>query len=570
MQNFLAPKAFKPQEYRILKILIVISILLKISFLFNTVLNSDGALYSQVAFNMSKSNWYTLNAFGREWLDKPHLIFWVNALFFNLFNANVLIYKLCATIVLLLSGYYTYLIAKLLYNKNVALLSVLIYFNFLEINTSLVAPKLEPYLLTFICASVYCWLQFVISNKYKYFIIGALFSALAVMTKGFFVLFIIFSPLGFIYFCSFFIDSNATNSVFANFKSIRSYTYSKLLIAVVLILVFSSPDILAFWLQFGNKGLKFFFWDSQFGRFNGVLLANGVSRGLFSYYSEHLTLMLVDLLLSALPFTFIFLYAIINYIKNFKKVNQQNLIDLLVIIPFIAMLIIFGLSRFYNFYYASITMPFMAIFSASFLYTQWNNQLNKFNNAMVAIGIIFTVLLILTNFLIIQPIVLITGIIALIALGFLYNKFSNPNLRSLVFLSIAINVYMVFNVTTYFNFYKKHNIGYVIGQELSKLPHYPLFSNIPRDLSSISLFDNSIKDIGAFNIDTIDKTIPCYVIIANNDFDNVKTQINKLGLHYTIITAFDDRDNPTVEDILARNFRGPFTPYKINVILINN
>jgi 4-amino-4-deoxy-L-arabinose transferase-like glycosyltransferase len=570
MQNFLAPKEFEAQEYRILKILIVISILLKISFLFNTVLNSDGALYSQVAFDMSKSKWYTLNAFGREWLDKPHLVFWVNALFFKLFNANVLIYKLCATIILLTSGYYTYLIAKLLYNKNVALLSVLIYFNFLEINTSLVAPKLEPYLLTFICASVYSWLQFVISNKYKYFIIGALFSALAVMTKGFFVLFIIFSPLGFIYFSSFFIDSNATNSALANFKSIRSYTFTKLLMAIVLILVFSSPDSIAFWLQFGNKGLRFFFWDSQFGRFNGALLANGASRGLFSYYSEHVTLMLVDLLLSALPFTFIFIYAVINYIKNFNKINQQNFIDLLVIIPFIAMLIIFGLSRFYNFYYAAITMPFMAIFSASFLYTQWENRLNKLNHAMVAIGGVFTVLLILTNFLILQQVVLVASIIGLIALGFLYNKFSNPNLRTLVFLSIAINLYMVFNVTTYFNFYKKHNIGYVIGTELAKLPQHRVFSNIPRDLSSISLFDNNIKDIGAFNLDTIDKDIPCYVIIANNDFDKIENQINKLGLHYTIITSFDDRDNPTVEYILVRNFRGPFEPYKINVILINN
>jgi hypothetical protein len=52
---------------------------------------------------------------------------------------------------------------------------------------------------------------------------------------------------------------------------------------------------------------------------------------------------------------------------------------------------------------------------------------------------------------------------------------------------------MVFNVTTYFNFYKKHNIGYVIGKELAKLPQYPVFSAIPRDLSSISLFDNNKK-----------------------------------------------------------------------------
>ncbi len=570
MQNFLAPKSFEPQEQRILKILIVISILLKLSFLFNTVLNSDGALYSQVAFDMSRSNWYTLNAFGREWLDKPHLVFWVNALLFKLFNPNILIYKLSATIVLLISGYYTYLIAKLLYNKNVAFLSVLVYFNFLEINTSLVAPKLEPYLLAFICASVYFLLQFIITNKYKYFIIGALFSALAVMTKGFFVLFIIFSPLGFIYFASLFIDSNASNSVLTSFKSIRSYTYIKLLIAIILILVFSSPDIIAFWLQFGNKGLKFFFWDSQFGRFNGQLLANGVSRGLFSYYSEHLILMLVDLLLSALPFTFIFLYAVIDYIKNFKKFNQQNFIDLLVIIPFIAMLIIFGLSRFYNFYYAAITMPFMAIFSASFLYSKWDKKLSKFNHSMVTFGIAFTILLILTNFLILQPLVLITSIIGAIALLFLYNKFNNPNLRTMIFLSIAINLYMVFNVTTYFNFYKKHNIGYVIGKELARLPQYPVFSAIPRDLSSISLFDNNIKDIASFNLDIIDKTIPCYVIVASNNFDNIKSQISKLGLHYTTITSFDDRDNPTVEDILVRNFRGPFEPYIINVILINN
>ena len=570
MQNFLAPNAFKPQEHHILKTLIVISVLLKISFLFNTVLNSDGALYSQVAFNMSRSNWYTLSAFEREWLDKPHLVFWVNALLFKLFNASVLVYKLSATIVLLLSGYYTYLIAKLFYNKNVALLSVLIYFNLLGINTALVSPKLEPYLLTFICASVYFWLQFVITNKYGYYLIGALFSALAVMTKGFFVLFIVLSPLGFIYLCSFFIDLNATNSIFSNFKNIRNHTFAKLLIAIVLIILFSSPDIIAFWLQFGSKGLRFFFWDSQFGRFNGALLANGASRGLFSYYSEHLTLMIFHLLLSALPFSFIFIYAIINCTKNFNKINQQNFIDLLIIIPFIAMLIIFGLSHFYNFYYATITMPFMSIFSASFLYSKWDAKLNKFNNAMVAIGIVFIILLILTNFLILNTVVLVTSLIGAITLFFLYNKFSNPNLRTMVFLSIVINVYMLFNVTTYYQFYKKHNLGYVIGNELMKRAQYPVYSNISRDLSSISLFDNNIKNIPAFNIDTIDKNIPYYLIVAGKDFDKIKTQINKLRLHYTIIASFDDRDNPTVEDILVNNFRHPFEPYKIYVILINN
>jgi 4-amino-4-deoxy-L-arabinose transferase-like glycosyltransferase len=569
MQNFLVKEdyvALAAKEYCWLKILLAATVVLKILFIFNSVLNSDGALYAQVGFNMSHSRWYLLTIFGHDWLDKPHLLFWINAALFNLFTPSVLIYNLSATCALLLGGYFTYCIAKLFYDKVTALLSVIIYFNFIEINLSIVSPKLEPYLIVFITASVFFWLKFVLQNQPKYFVIACIFSALAVMTKGFFVLVIIFSPLAFMYFYMLFNPE-------VNYLGIKNHILLKLCVALGLILIFSIPDILAFWLQFGYKGIKFFFWDSQFGRFGGELITKGADKTIFRYYSEHLLTLLVDLLLSGLPFIFIFIYAIIEHVNNFRKNTKQSITDLYVIIPFITMLIIFSVSRFYNSYYAAILMPFIAIYSARFMYRNWNCNFDKFNKSMAMLAIILIVLVILSNLFLFNLVILVVAIVGLLGLILSYSRFSNLNLRSFIFLTLSINIYFIFNVINYNKFYTAHNVGYVVGKALAKLNPYPLVSFISRDISGVSLVDNNIKDIQYVYDINIDKIahIPCYLIIGVSDFDLLKNQLMAAKLQYKVIATFDDRDNPTVEDILVNNLSGgTFAPYKIYLVFLSH
>ncbi|MCK5465800.1 MAG: glycosyltransferase family 39 protein, partial [Bacteroidales bacterium] len=71
-------------------------------------------------------NFWDLTYDGLDWLDKPHFPFWVTAASFKIFGVNAVAYKLPAILFTLLALYYTYRLTRELYNRETALLAVLI------------------------------------------------------------------------------------------------------------------------------------------------------------------------------------------------------------------------------------------------------------------------------------------------------------------------------------------------------------------------------------------------------------------------------------------------------------
>ena len=142
--------------YKWLYFFIGLAVLLNFSGLFVTIVAPDGALYAGIAKNMVLRNDYiNLFAEGRDWLDKPHFPFWIAALSFKCFGFTTWAYKLPAILFLLLGARYTYVFAKSLYNKDLALWSVLILLTAEHIIISNQDVRAEPYLTGLIIASVY-------------------------------------------------------------------------------------------------------------------------------------------------------------------------------------------------------------------------------------------------------------------------------------------------------------------------------------------------------------------------------------------------------------------------------
>ncbi|MGN6637592.1 MAG: ArnT family glycosyltransferase, partial [Mucilaginibacter sp.] len=143
-------------NYKWLYIFIAAAVLVNFSGLFVTIIGPDGTLYATIAKTMVlKHDYVNLYAYGADWLDKPHFPFWVTAISFNLFGINTWAYKLPGILFVMMGAIYTYLFAKRLYNKEIALWSVLILLTAQHIVLSDNDVRAEPYLTGLIIASVY-------------------------------------------------------------------------------------------------------------------------------------------------------------------------------------------------------------------------------------------------------------------------------------------------------------------------------------------------------------------------------------------------------------------------------
>ncbi|WP_183554883.1 glycosyltransferase family 39 protein [Mucilaginibacter sp. AK015] len=331
-----------------------LAVLLNFSGLFIPILAPDGTLYAVIAKTMVQRNDYVqLFVHNADWLDKPHFPFWVTALSFKLFGFTSWAYKLPGILFMLMGATYTYKLAKELYNKQVALWSVLILLTAQHIILSNNDVRAEPYLTGLIIASVYHFYKTYTLNNFWQLVWGAVFAACAIMTKGMFAL----VPIG-----------GAIVGHLAITKQWKQLFNLRWLLAAVLILVFILPEIYCLYQQFDAhpekmvfdrthvSGIKFFFWDSQFGRFfnTGPIKGHGDPS-----FFVHTTLW------AFLPWSLMLFAAIWHFVKTGLRDVQKR--EWLCISGAMLTFLLFSASKFQLPHYLNIVFPFFAIITAQYL-----------------------------------------------------------------------------------------------------------------------------------------------------------------------------------------------------------
>jgi len=400
--------------------LLLLGILVNATGLFITILDSDGTLYANIAKTIAVSgDFINLKVSGKDWLDKPHLPFWLAAISYKIVGFTSFAYKLPAFIFWLLGLRYTYLFAKENYHITVAQVAALIYVSSTHLVISNNDVRAEPYLTGMIIGSVYhLHKAYTKTNKWINVFWGSLFAALAIMTKGPFVLITIGG--GFV-----------VEWIWK--KDWKQFISPIWWICLLLTAIFIVPEIYCLYVQFdlhpektvfdttGVSGIRFFFWDSQFGRF----FNNGPIKGEGDYF-----FFVHTLLWAFLPWCFI-LYA--AFVYKFKKINNRKQ-EQVTIWASIITLLIFSLSKFQLPHYTNILFPFFAILAANYLYNitskplQWISYLQNF----VAICMIAVVALLWYFFrpaevwgIIVWWIVLLAGIVLIKQLKFYERNFIN-------------------------------------------------------------------------------------------------------------------------------------------------
>jgi 4-amino-4-deoxy-L-arabinose transferase-like glycosyltransferase len=341
------------------KWLILITLTVNAAAMLSPVINGgDSVTYAALARHIALNNdWMNLVLDGRDWLDKPHLPFWITALFFKIGGVSAFTYIFPGFLFHLIGSYFTYRIARLFYGRDTAWLAVLVYVSAFELMDSSIEVKAETYLTAFIMAACYYWLRFDAAPRIKYLLLGALFSAMAVMTKGVFTLIVI---------------TGGMVCMWLYLGQWRKILSAKWLFALALTLLFTAPEIVALYLQFDAhpekvvfgqshvSGIRFFLWDSQFGRF--------FNTGPIQNHNGNPLYFVNAFLWTFLPWVAVFVAAIYAGIRRFVlhgTAERARFVYLCAafFIPFL----IFSATQFQFEYYTVVIFPFAAILCGHYL-----------------------------------------------------------------------------------------------------------------------------------------------------------------------------------------------------------
>jgi 4-amino-4-deoxy-L-arabinose transferase-like glycosyltransferase len=90
-------------------------------------MDNDSAHHANIALHMYLNRDYVnLVDAGKDYLDKPHLLFWLCALSYKIFGVTGFAYKFPSLLCTILGTYSTYRLGKALYNEEVGRLSALV------------------------------------------------------------------------------------------------------------------------------------------------------------------------------------------------------------------------------------------------------------------------------------------------------------------------------------------------------------------------------------------------------------------------------------------------------------
>jgi 4-amino-4-deoxy-L-arabinose transferase-like glycosyltransferase len=331
----------------------LLTLLVNATALFRPMISTgDSVIYAALSQHMALSgDWLDLQLNGLDWLDKPHWPFWVTAASFALLGIHAPAYVLPGMLCHWIGAFYTYRLARVLFDRRAAALALLVYSTAFFMMSTTSALKAESYLTASITAAVYHWLRYDQTSRLKHLWLGALWSGISAMTKGIFTLITIGSGSVILW-----VYQGRWRELFS----------LKWLIALVLSVLCMSPELWSLYQQFdlhpekvafghsNVSGVKFFFWDSQFGRFLGTGPIASDSGDV--YYFFHVFLW------TFMPWSWAFVWGIWRAARRWREMRvQERDAWVFVLALFFVTFAMFSSTRFQLDYYTVIIYPFAAI-----------------------------------------------------------------------------------------------------------------------------------------------------------------------------------------------------------------
>ena len=437
--------------------------------LFFPLIDPDANEYAAVAMRMAQRHDY-INIISRnlgtgveyDYLDKPHMLFWMSALSYKIFGISDWAYRIPSMLFTLLGAYSTYRLGSLLYNKNAGRNAALIFVTSLAIMLSNHDVRTDTILVATIIFGIWQLVEFVDKEKLINVFLGGVGVALGVGTKGMISVML------------------AGTAIFCHIIYQRKWhlLYSwKWLVGLLGFAVAIFPVAYCYYLQFdlhpekvvngstGTSGIKFLFWTQSFERMAGN--RSFVSSPEFSFFYH-------TLLWAILPWSILVYASVFGRIKylwdlRFRPIKNAEFLTLGgILILFHVM----SASKFKLPHYLNILFPLFAVLLASYL-----DNLQQFNKGKIlnafrgiqyfVIGVIVVgAVLVNTWFFPINNIWSILGALLLLALLIYTLLLKRMAMYKIIVPSVIAILFLMFLMYT--NFYPKL-LTYQSGNSIAKI-----------------------------------------------------------------------------------------------------
>ncbi len=339
--------------------LIVLIFLVYLAGMFVTLFENDSAQFAVMAMRMVQENdFFSLFKGPEEYLDKPHMHYWLAALSYKIFGIHDWAYRIPGILSTLLAAYSCYGLGNLLYNKHVGKLAALVFMTAQTIVLGAIDVRTDAVLTGFSILAIWQLTKYIEKGKVGAIIMGAFAAGIAFSTKGQIALLVIGLPI-------------LCHLVYT--KKWNVFLSWKVLVALLIFGLTTTPMLYAYYLQFDlhpekvirgrseRSGIFFIFWEQSFERLSG----EGIGKNSSDYFFFFHTFLWVFL-----PWTILGITAFWCRAKSFVKLKftYNPKYEFLTLGGITIIFIIISFAQFKLPHYLNITIPLFAVLTASYLY----------------------------------------------------------------------------------------------------------------------------------------------------------------------------------------------------------
>lgn len=305
------------------------------------VMAVDAAQYAEISLEMLRTkSFLQVHALGRDYLDKPPLLFWLNSISFYLLGPGTFSCKLPSVLFALLGIYATYRFALLYYSRRTALMAALMLATTQALFLITNDVRTDTLLMGTVIFAIWRLAAWTEAGRLRDLLCGCVGVGLALLSKG---------PIGLIA-----VGAALLPHILIRGKW-RSLLRVELIAGIALIALLLVPMCIGLYEQYGVKGLRFYFWTQSFGRITGESEWNNHPDTFFLLHSTAWAFM---------PWTLFllggWLTALIAVVRN------SNMPEYISVSGFTLVLIALMLSHYQLPHYSFIVYPLGAVMAADF------------------------------------------------------------------------------------------------------------------------------------------------------------------------------------------------------------
>lgn len=432
--------------------------------LFIPLMEIDSVQYANISREMLQNKSF-LQIFdqGKDYLDKPPLLFWLSSLSMYLFGLNDFAFRLPSILMAILAIYSTYKFTLLYYSNEIAALAALVLASTQAMFLITHDVRTDTMLMAWVMLAIWQFAFWLNNRKWSSLIIAFTAVAFGMMTKGPIALMV---P----------VFSFAPHLIMhRNFKMLFRWEY---LLGIGIIIILLIPMDIGLYQQFdlhpekvmyektGTSGLRFFYWTQSFGRITGESVWHENDDFFFLFQ---------NLLWGFLPWTLFLIFGLISectkIIRTKFTLNKNE--EWIVLPGFLITYTALGISNYQLPHYIYVVLPFTAIIAAKSLNSlviNWENRIfkNIINGINIFIYIlILSILLVLLLFTFNTNIYLVIASLSVMGIFFLIVMVKKTEAIPRV-IQFALFTIITTNLLLTIFFYPKL-LEYQLGNEVSKV-----------------------------------------------------------------------------------------------------